>query len=114
HLILDEADRMLDMGFHDDIMRIISALPKRRQSLLFSATMPPKIRTLAKKILYQPLEVNVAISKPSEGIDQQAYLIYDEHKMDLIKNILDNPSYESIIIFASKKDIVKRLTKELI
>lgn len=114
HLILDEADRMLDMGFHDDIMRIISALPKRRQSLLFSATMPPKIRTLAKKILYQPLEVNVAISKPSEGIDQQAYLVYDEHKMELIKNILDNPSYESIIIFASKKDIVKRLTKELI
>lgn len=114
HLILDEADRMLDMGFHDDIMRIISALPKRRQSLLFSATMPPKIRTLAKKILHQPLEVNVAISKPSEGIDQQAYLVYDEHKMELIKHILGNPSYESIIIFASKKDIVKRLTKELI
>src|SRR5690606_41153542 len=64
----------------------------------------PKIRTLAKKILYQPLEVNVAISKPSEGIDQQAYLIYDEHKMDLIKNILDNPSYESIIIFASRSE----------
>src|SRR5690606_9765649 len=114
HLVLDEADRMLDMGFHDDIMRIISALPKKRQSLLFSATMPPKIRTLAKKILYQPLEINVAISKPSEGIDQQAYLVYDEHKMELIKHILDNPVYESIIIFASKKDIVKRLTKELI
>ncbi|RZF62628.1 DEAD/DEAH box helicase [Sphingobacterium corticibacterium] len=114
HLVLDEADRMLDMGFHDDIMRIISALPKKRQSLLFSATMPPKIRTLAKKILYQPLEINVAISKPSEGIDQQAYLVYDEHKMELIKHILDNPVYESTIIFASKKDIVKRLTKELI
>ncbi|TYR35733.1 DEAD/DEAH box helicase [Sphingobacterium phlebotomi] len=114
HLVLDEADRMLDMGFHDDIMRIISALPKKRQSLLFSATMPPKIRTLAKKILHQPSEINVAISKPSEGIDQQAYLVYDEHKMELIKQILDNPAYESIIIFASKKDIVKRLTKELI
>lgn len=114
HLILDEADRMLDMGFHDDIMRIISALPKKRQSLLFSATMPPKIRTLAKKILEQPLEINVAISKPSEGIDQQAYLVYDEQKMELIKRILDNPAYESIIIFASKKEIVKRLTRELI
>lgn len=113
HLVLDEADRMLDMGFHDDIMRIISALPKKRQSLLFSATMPPKIRTLAKKILFQPLEVNVAISKPSEGIDQQAYLVYDEQKMALIKHILANPDYESIIIFASKKDIVKRLHREL-
>ncbi|PRD48677.1 DEAD/DEAH box helicase [Sphingobacterium haloxyli] len=114
YLVLDEADRMLDMGFHDDIMRIISALPEKRQSLLFSATMPPKIRTLAKKILHQPLEVNVAISKPSDGIDQQAYLVYDEHKMELIKHILSNPMYESIIIFASKKDIVKRLTRELI
>src|SRR5690606_12557768 len=102
-LVLHEADRMLDMGFHDDIMRIISALPKKRQSLLFSATMPPKIRTLAKKILFKPLEVNVAISKPSEGIDQQAYLVYDEQKMALIKHILANPDYESIIIFASKK-----------
>lgn len=114
HLVLDEADRMLDMGFHDDIMRIISALPKKRQSLLFSATMPAKIRTLAKKILHQPLEINVAISKPSEGIDQQAYLVYDPQKMELIKHILDTPTYESIIIFASKKDIVKRLTRELI
>ena len=112
-LILDEADRMLDMGFHDDIMRIISALPKKRQNLLFSATMPPKIRTLAKKILHDPSEVNVAISKPSEGIDQQAYLVYDDQKMALIKHILDNPDYESIIIFASKKEIVKSLTREL-
>lgn len=114
HLVLDEADRMLDMGFHDDIMRIISELPKKRQSLLFSATMPPKIRTLAKKILRQPLEISVAISKPSDGIDQQAYLIYDADKMNLIKHLLDTPNYESIIIFASKKDIVKRLTRELI
>jgi len=114
HLILDEADRMLDMGFHDDIMRIISYLPKKRQSLLFSATMPPKIRTLAKKILHEPEEINVAISKPSEGIDQQAYLVYDDNKIALIKALLENPSYESIIIFASKKDLVKRLTRELI
>ena len=73
-LVLDEADRMLDMGFLDDLMRIISALPKTKQTLLFSATMPPKIRTLAKQILIDPSEVNIAISKPSAGIDQQAYL----------------------------------------
>ncbi|HLS96453.1 MAG TPA: DEAD/DEAH box helicase [Sphingobacterium sp.] len=113
-LVLDEADRMLDMGFHDDLMRIISYLPKQRQSLLFSATMPTKIRTLAKKILVNPAEINVAISKPSEGIDQQAYLVFDEQKIDLIKHILSDPSFESTIIFASKKEIVKRLTKELV
>ena len=112
-LVLDEADRMLDMGFLDDLMRIISALPKTKQTLLFSATMPPKIRTLAKQILIDPSEVNIAISKPSAGIDQQAYLVYDEQKIALIKAILSNAEYASVIIFASKKDIVKRLAIEL-
>jgi len=113
HLVLDEADTMLDMGFHDDIMRIISYLPKKRQSLLFSATMPPKIRTLAKKILHDPAEVNIAISKPSAGIDQQAYMVADEQKNALILRILGDPKYSSAIVFASKKHIVKTLAREL-
>ena len=74
YLILDEADRMLDMGFSDDIMHIVSYLPRERQTILFSATLPPKIRTLAKTILRDPAEVNIAISKPNESIDQSAYV----------------------------------------
>ncbi|WP_270087049.1 DEAD/DEAH box helicase [Sphingobacterium sp. SYP-B4668] len=113
HLILDEADRMLDMGFYEDIIRIISYLPEKRQNLLFSATMPFKIRALAKKILHDPTEINIALSKPSDGIKQQAYLVYDEQKGELIKNILSDEAYSSVIIFASKKEIVKRLAIEL-
>ncbi|HMR19669.1 MAG TPA: DEAD/DEAH box helicase [Sphingobacterium sp.] len=113
HLVLDEADTMLDMGFHDDILRIISFLPKKRQSLLFSATMPPRIRTLAKRILHDPVEINIAISKPSEGIDQRAYMLYDDQKNTFIKKILQDPVYSSVIVFASKKETVKTLAREL-
>ena len=109
HLILDEADRMLDMGFHDDIVRIISHLPKDRQTLLFSATMPPKIRDLAKRILKEPKEVTISVSKPAAGINQQAYLVYDTQKEKLLETILENDSYQSIIIFASTKENVKKL-----
>lgn len=109
HLILDEADRMLDMGFHDDIVRIISHLPKERQTLLFSATMPPKIRELAKRILQNPKEVTIAVSKPAEGINQQAYSVYDTQKEKLLEGILENDAYQSIIIFASTKENVKKL-----
>lgn len=109
HLILDEADRMLDMGFHDDIVRIISHLPKERQTLLFSATMPPKIRDLARRILCEPKEVSIAISKPAEGINQQAYSVYDTQKEKLLESILENESYQSIIIFASTRENVKKL-----
>jgi len=113
HLVLDEADRMLDMGFYEDIVRIISYLPEKRQNLLFSATMPPKIRALSKKILHNPVEVNIAISKPSEGILQQAYLAFDEQKVALLKDILSDKSYKSVIVFASRKETVKKLNSAL-
>lgn len=113
HLVLDEADTMLDMGFHDDILRIISYLPKKRQGLLFSATMPPRIRTLAKTILHDPAEINIAISKPSAGIDQRAYMLYDDQKNAFIKTLLQDPIYSSTIVFASKKETVKTLAREL-
>ncbi len=113
HLILDEADRMLDMGFYDDILRIISYLPKNRQTLLFSATMPPKIRTLANTILINPEQVNIAIAQPAEGIRQEAYSVYDKQKLPLLKQILKNDQYSSIIIFASTKEDVKSLDHEV-
>lgn len=112
-LVLDEADRMLDMGFKDDINRIVRQLPTERQTMLFSATMPPKIRTFAKTLLKQPKQVNIAISKPAEGILQQQYRVGDGQKTPLLKQILQSGNYRSVIVFSSTKEKVKSLGREL-
>lgn len=113
HLILDEADRMLNMGFIDDILRIITYLPPVRQTLMFSATMPPKIRQLAAKLLKNPAEISLAVSKPAEGVSQAAYMVYDNNKTELMGRIIKEKNYKSIIIFASTRQKVKDLERAL-
>ncbi len=113
-LILDEADRMLDIGFYDDLVKIISYLPKERQNLMFSATMAPKIRTLASQVLSDPKEINIAMSKPAEGVLQAAYLIYNKQKNGLVAHLIsENPDYTSILIFCSTKRATTELARVL-
>lgn len=115
YLVLDEADKMLDMGFMDDLLKIIRFLPDNRQTLMFSATMPPKIRDLAKKILKDPAEISLAISKPAAGIDQRLYLAYDNQKPRLLEHLIQDLDVQSMIVFTSRKsgvgDIVRVLKK---
>ncbi|MCL1821977.1 MAG: DEAD/DEAH box helicase, partial [Prolixibacteraceae bacterium] len=114
YLVLDEADRMLDIGFYEDLMKIISFVPPKRQTLMFSATMPPKIRSFAKQILRTPAEISLEISKPAEGVLQAVYLVYDKQKTSLInKLVADNPDYTSILIFSSTKKKVNEIVRGL-
>jgi ATP-dependent RNA helicase RhlE len=113
-LVLDEADRMLDIGFYDDIMHIISYLPKKRQTLMFSATMPPKIRSMSKHIMKNPVEIALEMSKPADGVIQAVYRLSDHQKLPLIKSlIVDNPDYHSILIFSSTKKKLSEIVREL-
>ena len=107
--ILDEADRMLDMGFIDDILQIEKALPKDRQTIMFSATMPQKIQELANTILRNPEEVKLAVSKPADGIHQMAYICYETQKLGIIKNLFKSEKPERVIIFTGSKQKTKEL-----
>ncbi|KRO65604.1 MAG: RNA helicase [Cryomorphaceae bacterium BACL11 MAG-121015-bin20] len=114
-LILDEADRMLDMGFYDDIITITKQLPKKRQTLMFSATMPPKIRELATKLLKNPASISLAISKPAAGITQTAYMCHDSQKVNLVREILraKGKDISHVLIFASSIKSVREIKKTL-
>ncbi|HPA35624.1 MAG TPA: DEAD/DEAH box helicase [Chitinophagales bacterium] len=113
HLVLDEADRMLDMGFHDDIIKIISYLPKDRQTLLFSATMPQSMRQLGMKITREPEEISISISKPPERIIQRALIVYEPQKIPMIQHLLKNIKFHKMVVFCSSKDSVKKLSRDL-
>ena len=111
--VLDEADRMLDMGFIDDIMKIVQQLPKSCQRIMFSATMPKKIRELAVQLLNDPVEIQIAVSKPAEKIHQMAYVCYEPQKLQIIQHIFNSGNLQRVIIFSGKKERVKEITRKL-
>ena len=111
--VLDEADRMLDMGFSDDILSIAKMLPANHQTIMFSATMPNKIQQLARTLLNNPVEVKIAVSKPAEKIQQSAYVCYEPQKLGIIRHLFKAGELERVIIFCGKKDKVKDITREL-
>ena len=111
--VLDEADRMLDMGFSEDIMTIAKKLPKTCQTIMFSATMPKKIEDLAKTLLHNPVEVKLAVSKPAEKIHQMAYICHETQKLGIIKDIFKNADLKRVIIFCGSKMKVKQVAGAL-
>ena len=111
--VLDEADRMLDMGFSDDILQIAKMLPQNHQTIMFSATMPDKIQQLARTLLYNPVEVKIAVSKPAEKIQQSAYVCYEPQKLGIVRHLFKAGELKRVIIFSGKKDKVKDITREL-
>jgi superfamily II DNA/RNA helicase len=104
---------MLDMGFSDDILQINSLLPKDCQKIMFSATMPVKIRELAVSLLHNPIEVKIAVSRPAEKIRQSAYVCYDTQKLPIIQHLFQNGDLKRVILFCGKKDRVKEISREL-
>ena len=111
--VLDEADRMLDMGFSDDILQIAKMLPPDHQTIMFSATMPTKIQELARTLLNYPTEVKIAVSKPAEKIQQSAYICYEPQKLGIVRSLFKAGELQRVIIFSGKKDKVKDITREL-
>ena len=111
--VLDEADRMLDMGFSDDILQIAKLLPQNHQTIMFSATMPTKIQHRARTLLTNPVEVKIAVSKPAEKIQQSAYICYEPQKQGIIRHLFKAGELQRVIIFSGKKDKVKDITREL-
>ena len=105
--VLDEADRMLDMGFYEDIMQIEKFLPRERQTIMFSATMPDKIVELAQNILHDPVEVKIAVSKPAEKIQQSAFICYEAQKLRIVEHLFSQEKPERVLIFAGKKSRVR-------
>ena len=112
--VLDEADRMLDMGFSDDIMKIAKHLPPTCQTVMFSATMPPKIEQLAKTLLKNPVEVKIAVSKPAENIHQAAYVCHENQKLGVLKQVFKANPPHRVIIFSGSKLKVRDITRDLL
>ena len=113
YLVLDEADKMLDMGFSDDILKIVKAIPTNRQTLLFSATMPAKIRSFASQILKEPQEIRLSVSKPAAGIDQRIYLAKDHQKLPLLEHLMGEMDVKSMVLFTSRKSEVNAIVRAL-
>ena len=111
--VLDEADRMLDMGFSDDILQIAKLLPPSHQTIMFSATMPAKIQQLARTLLNNATEVKIAVSKPAEKIQQSAFVCYEAQKLGIVRSLFKAGELQRVIIFSGKKDKVKDITREL-